>query len=140
MGKNYFVDGYNRFDFTIICITILTKLLEGTQSLSNKTSILRIFRLGRLLRLVARASYFRMIFTTFVITLPSLFYIGILLMIILYIYSVLGMEFFAFIKLQDNGGLTSDSNFSSFDMCIITLFRAATGEGWNGIMDDMYRK
>ena len=24
-------------------------------------------------------------------------------------------------------------------MSILTLFRASTGEGWNGIMDDMYR-
>lgn len=25
-------------------------------------------------------------------------------------------------------------------MAILTLFRASTGEGWNNIMDDMYRK
>ncbi len=101
MGKEYFYDDYNKFDFFIVTLTITTMTLEYTTykgALGKETSILRIFRLGRILRLVARASYFRMIFNTFVNTLSSLAYIGILLIIIMFIYSVLGTEEFAFIK------------------------------------------
>ena len=98
MGKNYFYDDYNKFDFFIVSLTLISNIVEviGFNFIGTEASILRIFRLGRLLRLVSRASYFRMIFTTFIITLPSLAYIGLLLLIILFIYSVLGMESFAF--------------------------------------------
>jgi hypothetical protein len=83
---------------------------------------------------------FRMIFNTIILTIPSLAYIGLLLIIVLFIFSVLGMELFAFIKLQnENGGLTTDTNFQNFVSSFLTLFRASTGEGWNVIMDDMYR-
>ena len=141
MGYNYFYDDYNKFDFFIVCLTLLSKIIEeiGFYSIGTEASILRIFRLFRILRVVARASYFRMIFTTFLITLPSLAYIGLLLLIILFIYSVFGMESFAYTQVQENGGLTIDSNFKNFEMAFLTLFRASTGEGWNGIMDDMYR-
>jgi hypothetical protein len=101
MGKEYFYDDYNKFDFFIVSLTIITMTIEKTtqtDSLGKETSILRIFRLGRVLRLVARASYFRMIFNTFINTLSSLIYIGLLLVIILFIYSVLGMDAFSFIK------------------------------------------
>ncbi len=105
---------------------------------SSLTSILRIFRLGRILRIITKAKRIRIIFTTIIISLPSLGYISLLLLIVLFIYSVLGMEFFCFTQWQEN--LNEDANFTDFTQSIITLFRASTGEGWNGIMDDMLRK
>jgi hypothetical protein len=97
MGNKYFKDPYNVFDFTIICITLTTMLLEITQivSLGNQTSILRVFRLGRILRLINKAQQLRMIFNTFLTTLPSLGSIGLLLLLIQFIYTILGVEIFA---------------------------------------------
>ena len=68
MGKNYFYDDYNKFDFFIVSLTLISNIVEviGFNFIGTEASILRIFRLGRLLRLVSRASYFRMIFTTFI--------------------------------------------------------------------------
>jgi hypothetical protein len=79
-----------------------------------------------------------MIFNTFLITLPSLANIGLLLLLIQFIYTILGVELFAYVKRQDN--LTEDANFETFGSSFITLLRCATGEGWNFIMDDMIRK
>jgi len=139
MGGRYFKDSYNVFDFTIISITLTTMFLNFTKivDLGNQTSILRVFRLGRVLRLINRAASLRMIFNTFLITLPALGNIGMLLLLIAFIYSILGVELFAYVKFQDN--ITIDANFATFSTSFMTLFRCSTGEGWNFIMDDMLR-
>ena len=100
MGGRYFKDSYNAFDFTIIGITLTTMFLSFTKivDLGNQTSILRVFRLGRVLRLINRAASLRMIFNTFLITLPALGNIGMLLLLIAFIYSILGVELFAYVK------------------------------------------
>ena len=59
---------------------LLTKL--KIINLGSRASLLRILRLGRLLRLIHRAETLRMIFDTFLITLPSLANIGLLLMLV----------------------------------------------------------
>jgi hypothetical protein len=79
----------------------------------------------------------RKIFNTFLITLPSLGYIGLLLIIVLLIYAILGLQFYPYIKLQET--LNINANFQSLWMGIVTLSRVSTGEGWNFVMDDMSR-
>ena len=40
---------------------------------------------------------------------------------------------------DDNGDfINGDANFSTFYLSIITLFRCATGEDWNGVMHDTF--
>ena len=81
----YFSDAYNRFDFSIIVLSLTSKILDAMGILGNKTnqtSVLRIFRLGRVLRLINKAASLRMIFNTFLISLPSLGNIGLLLLLI----------------------------------------------------------
>lgn len=139
LGTIYFHDSYNRFDFAIICLSITTQLLEVFNIIEggNQASILRVFRLGRVLRLVNKAKSLRMIFNTFLISLPSLANIGLLLLLIQFIYTILGVELYSFLKRQEN--INQDANFEEFSSSFLTLFRVSTGEGWNFIMDDMIR-
>lgn len=51
-------------------------------------------------RLVQKAKYLKVIFTTFLVTIPSLANIGGLLFLLIFIYAVLGVSLFAPIKLQ----------------------------------------
>lgn len=108
MGTNYFSDSWNVFDFTLIIISILSQTPLLT-SIGSKASLLRIFRLGRLLRLIHRAKNLRTIFDTFLITLPSLANIGLLLGLVIFIYMILGIEYYSYIKHGDN--ITLDANF-----------------------------
>ncbi len=78
-----------------------------------------------------------MIFNTFLITLPSLGSIGLLLLLILFIYTILGVELFS--TLRRGEAVTEDANYESFWHSFFTLIRVATGEGWNFVMDDMLR-
>jgi len=71
-------------------------------------------------------------------TLPSLWNVAMLLLIVLFIYAVLGMAFFGDQPMGTGPyGLYNDhANFRTFWKGFITLFRMSTGESWNGIMHD----
>ena len=101
METNYFRDNYNNFDVFTISLTLISKLLTTLNiiDLGNLATILRVFRLGRILRLINKAKSLRMIFNTFVISLSSLISIGLLLFLIQFIFTILGVELFAYVKL-----------------------------------------
>ena len=58
-------------------------------------------------------------------------------MLFLFLYSVLGVEWFATVKLQDE--ITVHANYRTFGSALSTLFRMATGESWQAIMYDCAR-
>lgn len=99
-GSQYFKDGWNNFDFSIVCGTIVGVVITFTTkyALGPQATIIRSFRIFRVFRLIRRAKSLRLMFQTFIVTLPSLMNIGALLGLLLYIYAVLGVNLFATIK------------------------------------------
>jgi voltage-dependent calcium channel L type alpha-1D len=97
----YFRDGWNVFDFIIVLGTYIGIIITETTrfTVGSQATLIRTFRIGRVLRLVKRAKSLRMIFNTFVITIPSLANVGGLLMLFLSIYSILGVFLFSTVKL-----------------------------------------
>lgn len=97
----YFKDSWNVFDFLIVIGTfasiLLTELTEF--NIGAATTFIRAFRIARILRLVKKAKSLRIIFETFIITIPALSNVGGLLMLFLYMYSVLGVFLFAEVEL-----------------------------------------
>lgn len=59
-------------------------------------------------------------------------------MLFLFLYTVLGVEWFSTVKLQ--GELNVHANFQTFGKALMTLFRMATGESWQAIMYDCTRQ
>jgi hypothetical protein len=93
---------------------------------------LRSFRLLRILRILKRGGKkISMIFNTFVITLHTLVNIGSLLLLILYIYAVVGM--FVLGKVKRNGIINDYINFENIGNAFMTLFVITTGDSWNAI-------
>ena len=140
LGKGYFQDGWNVFDFVIVIGTYIGVTITATTNVSvgPQTTIIRSFRIGRIFRLVKQAKSLRLIFNTFVVTIPSLANIGGLLTLLLYLYSILGVFLFAPVKLQEY--MNVHANFEGFGIAFLTLIRMATGEGWNYIMMDSKRQ
>lgn len=139
-GKTYFAFGWNLFDFSVVVLTFLGVILEQSNVLSNigtATSILRTFRIFRVLRLVKSAKNLRIIFGTLLVTLPGLMSIGALLVIMLFIFAIIFMNLYPYVKFGE--GITEFYNFSSFGKSIFTLFKSSTGEDWNLIMADAQR-
>ena len=100
-GRSYFMDGWNLFDFFIIISSyvslILDLLIEGL-NIGSSASVIRTFRISRILRLINKAKGLRTMFNTIIITIPALANIGGLLAIIIFIYAILGTNLFAYIK------------------------------------------
>lgn len=80
-------------------------------NIGSTTSIIRTFRIVRVLRLIRKAKSLRMMFSTFFQTLPALANIGGLLSLVLFLYSILGMNLFSYVKVGSKSGLTSKINF-----------------------------
>lgn len=100
LGIYYFYDSWNIFDFVVVLLTLVGVGLEFANVISNigsATSIIRTFRIARVLKLIKRAKSLRMMFATFILTLPALANIGGLLFLVLFLYSVLGMNLYSFV-------------------------------------------
>lgn len=132
--EHYFKDGWNIFDFVVAFGSIVSIAITLNTTYDIKgTSLLRAFRILRLLRLLKRGGKsLYLIFNTFVITMQSLANIGGLLILIMYIYSIIGMIYFGDVK--RNGILCDYINFETFTSAFITLFTVATGDSWNYTM------
>jgi hypothetical protein len=132
--KAYFAESWNRFDFLIVCgtnIGLVIKWATG-MNIGSIATVIRTFRIGRIFRLINGAKGLRQLFNTLILTLPSLSNIGGLLILLMFIYAVLGVQLFAKIALQ--GDLTAHANFQDFWGAMMVCLRASTGENWNGMM------
>jgi len=136
LGRAYFRDGWNIFDFILLLGIsgglILEFLGDNNNLLAGQATTLRILRVARVLRLAKVAKSLQTIMATFAMTLPSLANVGFLLFLLIYIYSILGMHLFGKVKL--NGVLDEHANFQTFWKAFLTLCQITTGENWDRIM------
>ena len=95
--------------------------------------VVRLFRIGRVLRLIKAAKGIRKLLFAFLISIPALFNIGCLLGLMLFIYALIGMSLFGYTK--HNGMINDKVNFETFFNSMILLFRLMTSGGWNDILD-----
>ena len=58
-----------------------------------------------------------------------------LLLIVMFIFAIIGMNTFGHVKL--NGSLDDTVNFRTFGNSMVLLFRLATAAGWNDILDGL---
>jgi len=104
--------------------------LNSSLQIKGAVTLLRSFRILRVLRLLKRGGKnLHMIFNTFVITLQSLVNIGALLLLIICMYSVLGMILFG--SQMRTGLMNNWMNFEDFINSFLMLFVVTTGDSWN---------
>jgi hypothetical protein len=134
---NYFKDGWNLFDFTCVCATIVGFVVDRATDIEIGAvmSAIRIFRIARLFRLVKFAKGLNRLFTAFVLSLPKLLNVFAILMLLLFLFTVLGVQIFARIKFLDQHSV--HANFQDFYRGIMTLLRCSTGEAFNSLMHNL---
>merc|ERR1711871_1072286 len=106
--RQYWGDTWNRLDGTLVLISIAGIAAGGITTFS----LLRSLRVLRVLRLIKGVPGLRSIATTLYLSIPSLGNVGIMLLLILYVYAVLGMNLFFEVKHQQH--ITKDVNFETF--------------------------
>ena len=149
-GRAYFwLTAWNNFDFTLVVTSLMDVGLEIASSatsfdLTNSAIInpatlrsFKIVRISRLLRLIRHATRLRILITAFVSALPALFNVGSLLVLLLFVFAVLGVSLFSHVPFGMY--VNVHANFRTLQMAFLTLFRAVTGETWNGLMRECER-
>ena len=103
LRSNYFKEAWNIFDFTVVVGTLII-LVIGFLHLGNfgiQSTILRSMRIGRILRILRQFKKLQIIFNTLVEALPSMASLGMLLLLLMFMYAIIGMSQFGFANITD---------------------------------------
>uniref|UniRef100_A0A1I7YEE5 Ca_chan_IQ domain-containing protein n=1 Tax=Steinernema glaseri TaxID=37863 RepID=A0A1I7YEE5_9BILA len=134
--KNYFGDRWNAFDFIIVLGSFIDIIYGKLSPGSNIISInfFRLFRVMRLVKLLSRGEGIRTLLWTFMKSFQALPYVALLIVLLFFIYAVIGMQVFGKVALDDDTKIHRNNNFHTFPAAVLVLFRSATGEAWQEIM------
>ncbi|XP_032394064.1 voltage-dependent T-type calcium channel subunit alpha-1I isoform X5 [Etheostoma spectabile] len=89
------------------------------------------------------ATGMRALLDTVVQALPQVGNLGLLFMLLFFIYAALGVELFGELVCNEDypcEGMSRHATFENFGMAFLTLFQVSTGDNWNGIMKDTLRE
>uniref|UniRef100_A0A4W3HQN7 Sodium channel protein n=1 Tax=Callorhinchus milii TaxID=7868 RepID=A0A4W3HQN7_CALMI len=132
----YFTIGWNIFDFVVVILSVvgimLADIIEKYFVSPTLFRVIRLARIGRVLRLIRGAKGIRTLLFALMMSLPALFNIGLLLFLVMFIYSIFGMSNFAYVKKE--AGIDDIFNFETFGNSIICLFQITTSAGWDGLL------
>ncbi|XP_021095621.1 voltage-dependent T-type calcium channel subunit alpha-1G isoform X15 [Heterocephalus glaber] len=139
---------WNQLDLAIVLLSIMGITLEEIEvnaSLPINPTIIRIMRvlrIARVLKLLKMAVGMRALLDTVMQALPQVGNLGLLFMLLFFIFAALGVELFGDLECDETHpceGLGRHATFRNFGMAFLTLFRVSTGDNWNGIMKDTLR-
>jgi voltage-gated sodium channel len=115
----FFRDGWNTFDFVIVGGSLLPQ--SGAFA-----AVARLARLLRAARLASRVPELRLIIGTLLRSIPSMGHVLVLMSLLLYIYAILGFNFFR---------ESDPEHFGSLGAALLSLFQIVTLENWVDIQD-----
>ncbi|XP_041867645.1 voltage-dependent T-type calcium channel subunit alpha-1H isoform X3 [Melanotaenia boesemani] len=147
--QRFFKDRWNQLDIAIVALSIMGITLEELKMKAalpiNPTiiRIMRVLRIARVLKLLKMAKGMRALLDTVMQALPQVGNLGLLFMLLFFIYAALGVELFGKLECSEKNpceGLSRHATFENFGMAFLTLFRVSTGDNWNGIMKDTLRE
>uniref|UniRef100_A0A8C7FCX4 Voltage-dependent L-type calcium channel subunit alpha n=1 Tax=Oncorhynchus kisutch TaxID=8019 RepID=A0A8C7FCX4_ONCKI len=149
-AKGYFGDPWNVFDFVIVIGSVVDVILsevdaalassgglyclhgcaevnpmQAIAASENARVSITFFRLFRVMRLVKLLNRFDW---------SALPYVALLILMLFFIYAVVGMQIFGKIALIDGTHINRNNNFQTFPHAVLLLFRCATGEAWQEVM------
>ena len=97
---DYFRDSWNIFDFTVVVATLIILILNWSgvgKNIEIMGTILRTLRIGRVFRLIKKNEKLNEIFQTLIDATPAMGSLGLLLMLLIFMFSIIGMAMFSLI-------------------------------------------
>jgi len=141
-GWSYFGTGWNKFDFFVVCSSLLDIVMDQMDAEDMQTlavgpqlaKILRVLRVTRVLRLAGKNEGLQALMQTITMSVGSLANVFLLLVLVLFIFSILAVFFFQ--GLNSGEVIDEYKNFNNFGESFLLLFAISTGEDWNKLMYD----
>jgi voltage-gated sodium channel len=113
-GPGFFRSAWNVFDFIIIGISVVPA--------AGPLTVLRTLRILRALRLLRTLPRLRLIVEGVLRVLPDMGWVFLLLMVVFYVFGVIGTNLF---------GATFPEYFGNLGLTMFTLFQVMTLESWS---------
>lgn len=107
-------NGWNWFDFIVVAISLVPDM--------GMFSLVRIFRVLRVFRLVSGVKHMRIILAAIMKSIPGVTWAGMLLMLVYYVYGIIGTNLF---------GAAFPAWFGSLGKSVYSLFQIMTLESWS---------
>uniref|UniRef100_A0A7M4FBN8 Calcium voltage-gated channel subunit alpha1 H n=1 Tax=Crocodylus porosus TaxID=8502 RepID=A0A7M4FBN8_CROPO len=129
----YIKNPYNIFDGIIVIISVWEIIGQSDGGLS----VLRTFRLLRVLKLVRFMPALRRQLVVLMKTMDNVATFCMLLMLFIFIFSILGMHLFGCkfsLKTKTGDTVPDRKNFDSLLWAIVTVFQILTQEDWNVVL------
>ncbi|XP_049622405.1 sodium channel protein type 11 subunit alpha [Suncus etruscus] len=142
LRQYYFTNGWNLFDCVVVVLSIVSTMVSALENQHipfppTLFRIVRLARIGRILRLVRAARGIRTLLFALMMSLPSLFNIGLLLFLVMFIYAIFGVNCFS--KVEPEAGIDDIFNFKSFAHSMLCLFQITTSAGWDSLLSPMLK-
>lgn len=115
-GLKFFKDGWNNFDFILVAISWIP-----TGGIFSSFRAFRVLRALRALRLVTRLQKLRLIVQAIIDSVPNVFWACLLLLLIFYIFAIMGTTLYA---------ESFPQYFGSIGKTMATLFQMVTLDDW----------
>ena len=119
---HYFKNPWNVFDFLIVAACLLEPILPIN---STFLPVLRLARILRVLKLVTTLPKLQVLVGCLLKSLPSMFYVSMLLGLLFYIYGTMAVFLYS-----ENDPI----HFRNLQTSILSLFRVVTLEDWTDVM------
>ncbi len=116
-GRKFFQNGWNNFDFIIVLISLVP-----SAGAFSSFRVFRILRALRALRLITRLERLRVIVQAIIDSIPNVGWASALLLIIFYIFSIMGTTMFS---------ADFPDWFGTLGKSMYTLFQVMTLESWS---------
>ena len=116
--RDFFRTGWNLFDFIIVATSLIAA--------SSGLAAIRAFRVLRVLRVVTVIPRMRVVVFALLESIPGIASVGVVLVLILYVFSVIAATMF---------GDAHPALFGDVFVAMYTLFTVMTLEGWREIAD-----
>ena len=87
--------------------------------------VLRLLRLFRLLKMIRNFPELAVMVSALIVGMSSMWFIGVMLVLVFYLFGILGVMLFA---------KNDPAHFGRLHNAMLSLFRIATGEDWTDIM------
>ncbi len=133
--REYFSDGWNIFDISIITLTHIPDIFFfSTESITGVRAI-RLLRTFRTLRVLRIFKVFRELYTMIKVLVKSFASValaGLLLFIFSYIYAIVGVMIF-----KGHMNIEGIDPFGDLGEAFFSLFRIATGDSWTSFRYDL---
>lgn len=140
----YFETTWNKFDFFIVVTSLIDIAIEFASAGQEQNEalsvgpqvarLLRVLRVTRVVRLAKRQKGLQALMSTITLSVGALMNVFLLLLLVLFIFSILAVFFFSGVKQGEF--INEYRNYEDFGQSFLTLFVIATGENWNGLMYD----